>query len=43
MAVPSHGFREVLEQAAPHNEGRSPEEAFRGLMRRRPTTELAAG
>jgi glycerol-3-phosphate dehydrogenase (NAD(P)+) len=25
------------------NEGRSPEEAFRGLMRRRPTTELAAG
>jgi glycerol-3-phosphate dehydrogenase (NAD(P)+) len=25
------------------NEGRSAEEAFRGLMRRRPTTELAAG
>jgi glycerol-3-phosphate dehydrogenase (NAD(P)+) len=25
------------------NEGRTPEEAFRGLMRRRPTTELAAG
>jgi glycerol-3-phosphate dehydrogenase len=24
------------------NEGRTPEEAFRGLMRRRPTTELAA-
>ena len=25
------------------NEGRPAEEAFRGLMRRRPTTELAAG